>query len=142
MRFSGAHIAAMGGRDKDRATRMSSLANEEPLMVMKAGVDIVREVVRKDCSDSHGSVVRKGEASLRRGGSGSIREGAFSTENGDISCNRGSGGHWGSEVLASRRGDKDVVGVDGDVLVKWSKEESVEDFLGYSRRGGRHGEWG
>ena len=83
-------------------------------------------------------MVRKGEASLRRGGSGSIREGAFSTENGDISCNRGSGGHWGSEVLASRRGDKDVVGVDGDVLVKRGEEEGVEDFLSDLGGSGRH----
>ena len=45
MRFSGTYVAAMSGWNEDRATRMSSLANEEPLVVVKAGVDIVWEVI-------------------------------------------------------------------------------------------------
>ena len=51
MWFRGAYIVVMGGRDKDRATGMSSLANEEPLMVVEAGVDIMGKVIRKDCGD-------------------------------------------------------------------------------------------
>ena len=43
--FDGAFVTVMCGGDKDRATRVSSLTNEEPLVVMKACVDIVREVV-------------------------------------------------------------------------------------------------
>ena len=36
---------ALRGGDKDRATGVSALANEEPLVVVKAGVDIVGEVI-------------------------------------------------------------------------------------------------
>ena len=111
-------------------------------MVVQARVDIVREVIRKDRGDSRNGVVGNGEASLRRGRCGGIRQGAFGAENGDVGRDRGSSGHRGSKVFAAWGGDKDIVGVDGNILVKWSKEESVEDFLGYSRRGGRHGEWG
>ena len=132
----------MCGGDKDRTTGVSSLTNEEPLVVVKACVDIVRKVVREDGGDSRYSVVGKGETSLRRGGCGSVHEGAFGAENGDVGRGRGSGGHRGSKVFTAWGGDEDVIGVDGNILVKWSKEESVEDFLGYSRRGGRHGEWG
>ena len=39
-------ITTMRGGDKDRAMGVSSLANEEPLMVMKARIDVVGEVVR------------------------------------------------------------------------------------------------
>ena len=45
MRFRGAYVAAMSGWNEDRATGMSPLANEEPLVVVKAGVDIVWEVI-------------------------------------------------------------------------------------------------
>ena len=138
MWFCGAYIAAMGGRDKDRAMGMSSLANEEPLMVMKAGVDIMGEVIRKDCSDGRGSVVREGEASLRCGRRGSIHERTFGAEDRYISCGGGTRGHWGSKVFTSRRGDKDIVGVNGDVLVEQSEEESVEDFLSDLGGSGRH----
>ena len=50
----------MCGGDKDRATGVSSLTNEEPLVVVKACVDIVWEVVGEDCGDSRYSVVREG----------------------------------------------------------------------------------
>ena len=40
-----AYIVAMRGGDEDCATRMLSLTNEEPLMVMKACVNIMREIV-------------------------------------------------------------------------------------------------
>ena len=129
----------MRGGDKDRATRVSSLTNKEPLVVVKACVDIVGKVVREDGGDSRYGVVGKGEASLRRGGRGSVRQGTFSTEDGYIGCGWGPRGHRGSEVFASRGSDKDIVGVDGDILVKRGKEESVEDFLGYAGRRGRHG---
>ena len=128
----------MCGGDKDRATGVASLTNEEPLMVMESSIDIVWKVVREDGGYGCNSVVGKGEAPLHRGGSRSIHEGAFGTENGDVSCDPGSGGHWGLEVLASRGGDKDVVGVNGNVLVKWGKEESVKDFPSYSGGSGRH----
>ena len=132
----------MCGGDKDRATGVSSLTNEEPLVVVKSCVDVVWEVVGKDCGDSRCRVVREGEASLRRGRRGGVCEGASGTEDRDVSRARGIGGHRGSEVLAARGGDEDVVGVNGDVLVEWGKEKSVEDFLGYLRGGGRHGQWG
>ena len=138
----GAYIATMGGWDKDRATRVSSLANEEPLVVVEAGVDIVREIVGKDCGDSRDGVVREGETPLCRGGRGGVLEGAFSAEDRDVSRDRGISGHWGSGVFATRRGDEDIVGVDGDVLVKWSEEEGVENFLSDLGRSGRHGDWG
>ena len=127
------------GGDKDRATRVSSLANEEPLVVVETGVDIMREVVGKDRSDSRDGVIREGKTPLRRGGCGGVCEGTPGTEDRDVSRTRGIGGRRGSGVVAARRGDEDVVGVDSDVLVKWGEEESVEYFLGYARRCGGHG---
>ena len=115
------HIAAMHGGNEDRAMRVSSLTNEEPLMVVKACVDIMWEVVQEDRSYGCDGVVGKGEAPLCCGGSGSVHERAFGAENGDVSHDWGSSGHRGSEVLVSRGGDENVVGVDGDVLVKWGK---------------------
>ena len=138
MRFNRAYIATMGRWDKDRATRVSSLTNEEPLVVVKACVDIMREVIREDCGDSRGGMVWEGETSLCRGGRRSVCEGAFGAEDRNIGCDRGVSGRRGSKVFAARRGDEDVVGVDGDVLVKWSEQESVEDFLCDLGRSGRH----
>ena len=128
----------MCGGDKDRVTGVSSLTNEEPLVVVKVRIDIVWEVVRENCGDSRGSVVRKGEAPLCRGGCGSSVEGLSSTEDGDVSRDRGSGGHWGSEVFVSRGGDEHVVGINSDVFVKWGEEKGVEDFLSDSGGSGRH----
>jgi hypothetical protein len=85
-------------------------------------------------------VVREREASLCRSGYGSVRERASSTEDRDVGRARGTSGHRGSEVFAARRGDKDIVGVNGDIFMKRGEEESVEDFLGYLRGSGRHGE--
>ena len=132
----------MRGGNKDRATRVSSLANEEPLVVVEACVDVVREIVGEDCGDSRGSVVWERETSLCRGGCRSVCEGAFGTEDRDVGCGRGIDGHRGSEVFASGRSHKDVVGVDGDILVKRGEKESVEYFLGYARGSGRHGRQG
>ena len=128
----------MGGQDKNCVTRVSSLANEEPLVVVKARIDIVREVVREDCSDSRDSVVREGKASLCRGGYRDVLERTFGAENGDVSHDWGRGGHRGSEVFASGGGDKDIVRVNGDIFVKWGEKESVEYFLGYAGRRGGH----
>ena len=141
MRFRRAYIAAMCRGDKDRAAGMSSLANEEPSMVVKACVDVVRKIVREDCGDSRDSVIREGEAALCGGGRGSIRQWTSGTKDGYIGCGWGVCGHRGSEVFAPRRSDKDVVGVNGDVLVERGEKESVEYFLGYAGRSGRHGEW-
>ena len=128
----------MCGGDEDRATGVSSLANEEPLVVVKARVYVMREIVREDCGDSCDSVVRKGETPLCRGGCGSVHERAFGAKNGDIGCNWGGRGHWGSEVFTLWGGDEDIIGVDGDILVEWGKEESVENFLSYLGGSGRH----
>ena len=68
MQFHRAYIATVCGGDKDRATGVSSLADEEPLVVVKACIDVMGEVVREDGGDSRDSVVGKGKASLRRGG--------------------------------------------------------------------------
>ena len=132
---------AMCGGDKDRATGVSSLTNEEPLVIVKACVDIVWKVIREDGGDSRYGVVGKGEASLCRGGRGSVRQRAFGTEDGDIGCGWGTRGHGGSKVFASGGSDEDVVGVDGNILMERGEEESVEDFLGDLGRSGRHGRW-
>ena len=138
MWFCGAHVATMRGGDEDHATRVSSLTNKEPLVVVKACVDIVWEVVREDRGNSRGSMVRKGKAPLCCGGSGSVCERAISAEDGDVSRDWGSSVHRGLEVLVLRGGDENVVGVNGNVLVKRGKKESVEDFLSYLGRGRRH----
>ena len=128
----------MRGGDEDRATGVLALANEEPLMIVEARVDVMQEVIREDRGDSCGGVVWKGETPLRRGGCGSVHKRAFSAKNRDVSRNRGSGGHWGSEVFTSGGGNEDVVGVDGNIFVERGEEESVENLLGDSGRCGRH----
>ena len=129
----------MRGWDKDRATRVSSLANEEPLVVVEASVNVMGKVVRKDCGDSRDSVIREGEAPLRRGGCGSVFKGTSGIEDRDVGCTRIIRGHRSPEVLATGGSDEDVVGVNGNILVEWGEEESVEDFLGDLGRSERHG---
>ena len=114
------------------------MTNEEPLVIVKTCIDIVWEVIREDHGDGRGGVVREGEAPLRRGGRGSVRERAFGGKDGDVSHDRGSGICWRLEVFALRRGEKDIIGVNGDVLVKRGEKESVEDFLSYAGGSGRH----
>ena len=128
----------MCGGDEDCATGVSPLANEEPLVIVEVRVDVVREVIREDRGDSRGGVVRKGETPLCCGGCGSIRKRSFGAEDGYIRRGWGVCGHWGSKVFPSRGGDKDVVGVNSDVLVEWGKEESVKDFLSDLGGSGRH----
>ena len=124
--------------NEDRATGVSSLANEEPLVIVEARVNVMREVIREYRGDSRDGVVRKRETPLCRGGCGGVHKRAFGAEDGYINRSQGICGHWGSEVFTSWGGDKDVVRVNGDVLVEWSKEESVEDFLSDLGGSGRH----
>ena len=138
MQFGRTHVSAVRGRDEDRATGVSSLANEEPLIDMDLGIDIMREVIGKDCSDGSDCMIGEGETSLccsrhRFGG-----EGSSGTENGDVSCDWGVSSYWGLEVLLARGGDIDIVRVDGDIIVKWGEEEGVEDFLSNLGGSGRH----
>ena len=114
------------------------MANEEPLVVVEAGVDIVREVVGEDRGNGRYGVIREGEVSLCCGGYGSVGEKAFGAKDRDIGRDRGIGGYRGSGVFVTRRGDEDIVGVDGDVLMKWGKEKGVKDLLSNSRGSGRH----
>ena len=45
VRFCRAHVAAMRRGDEDCVAGVSSLTNEEPLVVVKVCVNIVREVI-------------------------------------------------------------------------------------------------
>ena len=101
MRFCRVHVAAVRGGNEDRAARMSSLTNKEPLMVVKACVDIMWEVVQEDCSNGRNSVVGEGKAPLRCSRHRFGFEGLSGAENGDISRDGGVGGHRGSEVFAT-----------------------------------------
>ena len=128
----------MHGGDENRVVRVSSLTDEEPLVVVKMRIDIVREVVQEDCGDSRGSVVRKGETPLCRGGSGSVHKRMVGAENRDIGCDWSGSSHRRSEVFASRGGDENIIGVNGNVHVEWGEKEGIEDFLSYLGRSGRH----
>ena len=138
MWFRRVYITAMRGGNKDRTTGVSSLANEEPVVVVKAGIDIVREVVGEDRGDGRGSMVREGKTPLRRSRCRSICKGTSGAEDRDVGCDRGVGSHQGSEVFAARRSDKHVVGIDGDIFMKWGEEESVEYLLRDLGGSGRH----
>ena len=137
------HIASMWRGDKDGTMRVSSLSYKEPLIGVESGIDIMQEVVGKDCRDGGDSVIQKRENSLRRSGDWFGRKGTSGTEDGDI-CRRGSiDSHRGSEIVSSRGGDIDVVGVNSDIVMEWGEKEGVEHFLGYAggwRRHGRRGE--
>ena len=139
MWFHGAYIATMGGWDKDRATRVSSLTNEEPSVVVEAGINIAREIVGKDRGNSRDGMIREGETSLRCGRYGSVRQRTSGAEDRHRGCGWGVGSHRGPEVFALGGSNEDVVGVDGDIFVERGEEESVEYFLGYTGRRGRHG---
>ena len=129
----------MHGGNKDRTMGVSSLTNEEPLVVVKSCIDVMWEIVREDGGDSRGGVIWKGEAALRHSGYRGIHERSSCAEDGDVCCDWGFGSRRGSEVFTAWGGDKDIVRVDGDVFVERSEEESVEYFLGYAGRCGRHG---
>lgn len=55
-------------RDKYCAVRVSSLINEEPLRIVEACVNVMWEVVGKDCRNGSDCVVGKGKTSLCCGG--------------------------------------------------------------------------
>ena len=110
-------------------------------MVVKMSLDIVGEVVGEDRGYGRDGMVGEREAALCGGGRGSVRQRPSGTKDGYVGCGWGACGHRGSKVFAVWGGDKDVVGVDGNIFVEWGEEESVEDFLGYPRGSGRHGDW-
>ena len=56
------------------------MANEEPLVVVKSCVDIVREVIGENGSDGCYSVVGERETPLCCGGRGGVGKGMFGTE--------------------------------------------------------------
>ena len=114
------------------------MTNEEPLVVVKVCVDVVREVVREDRGDGRDGMIRERETSLRRGRCRSVRQRTFGAEDGHIGCSWRICGHRGSKVFASGGRDKDVVGVNGDVLVERGKKESVKNLLGDLGRSRRH----
>ena len=115
------------------------MTNEEPLIGVESGINIVWEVIGKDCCDSSDSMVRERETSLCHSRHWFSGEGSSGTKNGDVSRNWGVGGHWWSEFFASRSGDIDVVGVDGDIVMERGKKKGVEHFLSYAGGSGRHG---
>ena len=45
MRFYRTHVAAVRGGDENCSARVSPLTNEEPLVIVKACIDIVWEIV-------------------------------------------------------------------------------------------------
>ena len=137
MRFGGVYSVSMRRGDKDHAAGVSSLTNEEPLRVVQSGVDIMREVVRKDCRNGSNCVIGEGKTFLHCGGYWFGGKGSPCAKNGDVGRDRGASSHWGSEILLLRRGDEDIVGVNGDIFMKGGEEESIKQLacnLGQSRR--------
>ena len=61
--------------NKDCTTGVSSLANEEPLGVVKVCINVVQEVIGKDCCNGGDSVVGKRETPLRCSGRWFSRKG-------------------------------------------------------------------
>ena len=100
---------------------MSSLANEEPLVIMKACVNVVWEVIGEDCCYGSSSMVGDGKAPLCHGGDQHVSEQSFGSEDGDVGCDRGVSSHQGSEVFSSRGGDKDIVRVNSDIFMEWGE---------------------
>ena len=86
-------------------------------------------------------VRNKGEKSRNSGGCRSVLEWTFGAEDRHIGRDWGSGSRRGLEVFASRGGDENIVGVNGDVLVKRGEEESIENFLGDLGGCRRHSRW-
>jgi hypothetical protein len=139
MWFGRMHVLAVRGGNEDRAAGVSPLTNEEPLIGMESGIDIVWEVIGKDCCDSSDCMIGERETSLccsRRWFSG---EGSSSTKNGDVSRDRGVGNHRGLEVLPSRSGNIDVVRVDSDIIMERGEKKGVKHFLSYTGGCRRHG---
>ena len=138
MRFYRVYVAAMHGGNEDRATRVLSLTNEEPLVVVEAGVDMVWEVIGKDHGNCSDCVVREREASLCRGRYQFGREGPSCTENGDGSCNGIIGGHRGLKVLSLRSSNVHIVRVNGDIVVERGEKKGIKQLLSDMRGSRRH----
>ena len=83
-------------------------------------------------------MIGEGKAPLCRGRCRGICKRMFGTEDGDISRDWGIGIRRGSEVFASRRGDENVIGVNGNILMKRGKKKGVEDLLSDTGGSGRH----
>ena len=129
---------AVGGRDEDRVTRVLSLPNEEPLVVVKSRVDVMREIIREDCCNGGDRVVRERKTALCRSGHWFSNKGPSRTEDRDVGRDGCVSSHWGSEVFSSGRCDEDVIGVNGDIFVEWGEEESIKKFLRNLWQSGRH----
>ena len=138
MLFYGAHIATVRGGDEDCAARVSSLSNEEPLVVMEVCVNVVGKVVREDCRNGGNCMIRERKTPLCCGRYWGIFQRSSRRQNRDVCRYRGISSHQGSIILSAWRGNVDVVRVDGDIVVEWGEEEGVEQFLGNARRSGRH----
>ena len=117
---------------------MSSLSDEEPLLVMKVGIDVMWEVIGEDGRNGGNSVIWKWKTPLCRGRGGNVTEGLSCAQDRDVSHNGRVGGRWWSEVFPSRGSNIDVVRIHSDVVVEWGEKEGVENFLGDARRSGRH----
>ena len=114
------------------------MTNEEPLVVVEAGVDIVWEVIGKDCCNGGDSVVGKRETPLHCSRHGFGRKGTSCAQDRDIGHRGSVDRHQRPEVFSLRSGDINVVGIDGDVVVEWGEKESIEYFLSYAGGCGRN----
>ena len=93
---------------------------------MELGIDIVWEVIEKDCCDGSNCMIGKGKTPLRCSRYWFSGKGSSGTKNRDVGRDEGVGSHWGSKVLPSRSGDIDIVGIDGDIVVEQGEKEGVE----------------
>ena len=118
--------------------RVLSLANEEPLVGMQSGVDVMQKVIRKNSRNGSDCVIGEGEAALCCGRQWGVGKGLFCAQDGDIGCDGGIGVHRWSEVFLVGGGDKNIVGVYSDIFVEQGEEKGVEEFLRNMRQGGRH----
>ena len=76
MWFGRAYIASVRGGDKDCVMGVSSLANEEPLVVVKSGVNVMGEIIRQNGCDGGNCMIRDWKTSLCCGGDWCICEGS------------------------------------------------------------------
>ena len=118
--------------------RVSSLSYKEPLIGMEPGVDVMWEVIRKDCRDGGDSMIRERGTPLRRSGYWFGRKGTSCAQDRDISCHGSVDSPRGPEVFSSRGGDIDVIGVNGDIIMERGKKEGVKYFLSYAGGCRRH----
>ena len=77
------------GRDKNGASRVSSLTNKEPLVVVESGIDVMWEIIREDCCYGGDGVIGERETSLLCGGNQGIGKRSSCTQDRDISHSGG-----------------------------------------------------